>query len=44
MKQFYIGTNKTCVLNLIWGWKPQPLINVNKTNAKVHIIHTFAME
>jgi hypothetical protein len=44
MKQFYISTNKTCVLKLIWGWKPQPLINVNKTNGKVHIIHTFAME
>jgi len=38
MKQFYINTNKACVLNLIWGGKPQPLI---KTSVKVYIIHTF---
>jgi hypothetical protein len=41
MKQFYINTNKACVLNFIWGGKPQPLI---KTSVKVYIIHTFAME
>jgi hypothetical protein len=26
MVQFYISTNKTCALNLIWGKEPQPLI------------------
>jgi hypothetical protein len=38
MKQFYINTNKTCVLNLIWGWKPQPLIKCkqNKWEGSYH--------
>jgi hypothetical protein len=36
MKQFYISTNKTCVLNLIWGG-PQLV-------ERVFIIHTFAMK
>ncbi len=37
MKQFYISTNKTCVLNLIGGGGPQLV-------GKFFIIHTFAME
>jgi hypothetical protein len=37
MKQFYISTNKTCVLNLIGGGGPQPV-------GRFFIIHTFAME
>ncbi len=36
MKQFYINTNKTCVLDLIGGG-PQLVGNF-------FIIHTFAME
>jgi hypothetical protein len=37
MKQFYISTNKTCVLNLIKGGGPQLV-------GRFFIIHTFAME
>ncbi len=45
LKQFYVNTNKTCALNLIWGeGNPTFNKNVNKTNGKVYIIHTFAME
>jgi hypothetical protein len=38
MKQFYISTNKTCVLNLIWGWELQPLIKCkqNKWEGSYH--------
>ncbi len=31
MIQFYISTNKTCALNLIWGEEPQPLIKCKQT-------------
>ncbi len=26
MKQFYMNTNRTCALTLIWGEEPRPLI------------------
>jgi hypothetical protein len=38
MKQFYISTNKTCVLNLIKGGGGPQLVG------RFFIVHTFAME
>jgi hypothetical protein len=34
IKQFYINTNKTCVLNPIWGVGPQPM-------GRFFVIHTL---
>jgi hypothetical protein len=40
MIQFYISTNKTCVLNLIWGEEPQPLIKC-KQNKWEGLYHSY---
>jgi hypothetical protein len=40
MKQFYITTNKTCALNLIWEEEPQLLIK-GKQNKWEGLYHSY---